>query len=421
MIPLLVVAPLSVALSHGAPRPRSKASGAVVSHLASKPSVANRPQPSPFADTAPSDGSSGQLAVDVGRSHVIRVPDEITKVSITDPKTADVAVLSGHEVLVNGKRPGITSLIVWTRKGHRNYDVMVNVDTGLLQRTIAFVTGAHDIVVERVGDSIILAGKVANTSEIARAQKVAEGFAPKVINLLQAAAVQQVEVDVDVIETEKTGGLNAGMHWGSAHTSPNGDTSFNPDYLTFGETGGPPFGGKNLLSFGQLDRVAAQLSFLVSTGRAKLLADPKLVAISGGKANFLVGGEVPVPEAQQFGNVTVTWREYGVKLNIEPTVLPDGRVDLKVNPEVSTLDFADGVRVGQFLIPALSSRKAGTEVILKPGQGLIIGGLLQHNTTENVQKFPFLGDIPILGELFKSRQYQKNETELQILVTPKLV
>lgn len=397
MIPILAVIPASAV--HAA-------------HPASPQPSVSAPAPAPAIH---------QLSVSVGKSQVVSLPANITKVSITDPRTADVAVLSKREVLVNGKRPGVTSLIVWTRKGRKEFDVMVDVDTGMLQQTIQYVTGAKDVTVERVGDAVILAGKVPESSDIDRAQKVAEAFAPKVINLLQAGAVQQVEVDVDVIETDKTGGGSVGVQWGSAHTPPNGDTTFSQNYLTFGETGGPPYGGKNLLSFGQLDRVAAQLNFLISHGKAKLLADPKLVAVSGGKANFLVGGEVPVPEAQQYGNVTVTWREYGVKLDIEPTVLADGRIDLKVNPEVSTLDYANGVKVGQFLIPALSSRKAGTEVQLEPGQGLIIGGLLQHNTTEDVSQLPLLGDIPILGELFKSHSFQKNETELQILVTPKLL
>jgi pilus assembly protein CpaC len=361
------------------------------------------------------------LAVAVGRSQVVSVSHDITKVAITDPHIADVAVLSKREVLVNGKAPGTTSFIVWTSSGRRPFDVLVRVDAALLKQTITFATGARDIAVEHVNDSVILSGKVARSSQVDMAGKIAAGFAPKVINLLAADTVQQVQVDVHVLETSRTEGHDMGVKWGSVHQSPTGERTFQGDILTLGETDGPLFGGRNLLSFGQLDRVASQLKFLVSSGQAKVLADPKLVAQSGGKATFLVGGEVPVPEAQQYGQVTISWREYGVRLEVEPRVLEDGRIDLKVAPEVSTLDFTNGVRVGQFLIPALSSRKAATQVTLGPGEGLVIGGLLQNSQTENVEKFPILGEIPVLGELFKSRRFSHNESELQILVTPRVL
>lgn len=386
---------------------------------ASAAPVSNKPEPPPTVEKAPP--AQDALTVSVGRSQVVTLSHDITKVSITDPAIADVAVLSKREVLVNGKHPGTTSFIVWTAGGRKPFDVLVRVDAALLKQTIAFATGARDISVEHVNDSIILAGNVAKTSQVEMACKIAAGFAPKVINLLTAASVQQVQVDVHVLETARTSGHDMGVKFGSVHTTPNGEATFTGDLLTFGEVGGPPYGGRNLLTFGQLDKVAAQLKFLVSTGQARVLADPKLVAMSGGKATFLVGGEVPVPEAQQYGNVTVSWREYGVKLAVEPRVLEDGRIDLKVSPEVSTLDFTNGVRVGQFLIPALSSRKAATQVTLAPGQGLVIGGLIQNNMTENIEKFPFLGEIPVLGELFKSRRFARNETELQILVTPRVL
>lgn len=378
----------------------------------------SKPEP-PVVEKAPP--AQDALIVSVGRSQVVTLSHDITKVSITDPTIGDVAVLSKREVLVNGKRPGTTSFIVWTAGGRKPFDVLVRVDAALLKQTIAFATGARDISVEHVNDSIILAGNVAKTSQVEMAGKIAAGFAPKVINLLTAASVQQVQVDVHVLETSRTAGHDMGVKFGSVHTTPNGEATFTGDMLTLGETGGPPYGGRNLLSFGQLDRVAAQLKFLVTNGQARILADPRLVSMSGGKATFLVGGEVPVPEAQQFGNVTISWREYGVRLAVEPRVLEDGRIDLKVSPEVSTLDFTNGVRVGQFLVPALASRKAATQVTLAPGQGLVIGGLIQNTQTENIEKFPFLGEIPVLGELFKSRRFAKNETELQILVTPRVL
>jgi len=405
-------APRSAAAKPAAPRSAVAGKAVAAAALVASPSAPAYEQGKPAQDA---------LAVAVGRSQVVSVSHDITKVSITDPNIADVAVLSKREVLVNGKHPGTTSFIVWTNGGRRPFDVLVRVDAALLKQTITFATGAKDIAVEHVNDSVILSGKVARSSQVDMAGKIAAGFAPKVINLLAADRVQQVQVDVHVLETGRTEGGDFGVKWGSVHQTPTGERSFQGDILTLGETGGPPFGGQNLLSFGQLDRVAAQLKFLVNSGQARVLADPKLVAQSGGKATFLVGGEVPVPEAQQYGQVTISWREYGVRLEVEPRVLEDGRVDLRVAPEVSTLDFTNGVRVGQFLIPALASRKAATQVTLAPGEGLVIGGLIQNSQTENIEKFPLLGEIPVIGELFKSRRFARAETELQILVTPRVL
>ncbi|MBI6546149.1 MAG: pilus assembly protein N-terminal domain-containing protein, partial [Cyanobacteria bacterium NC_groundwater_1444_Ag_S-0.65um_54_12] len=287
------------------------------------------------------------ILLDVGKSLVLNLPTDITRVSIAEPAIADVALLSRREVLVNGKHPGTTSFIVWTQNTCKPYDISVQLDTRLLKKTIVAATGARELKAEYFNDAIVLSGQVAKPSQIEMAGKIAGSFAAKIVNLLKSDTTPQVEVAVHVIEALRSSGHDLGIKFGSVHTTPNGETQFNPDLLTFGETAGPPYGGSNLLTFGQLDRIAVQLKLLVSSGRARVLADPKLVAVSGGKATFLVGGEVPVPEAQQYGNVTIAWREYGVRLAVEPRVLEDGRVDLKVEPEVSTLDFANGVRIGQ--------------------------------------------------------------------------
>ncbi|HBN08114.1 MAG TPA: secretion system protein, partial [Cyanobacteria bacterium UBA8530] len=142
---------------------------------------------------------------------------------------------------------------------------------------------------------------------------------------------------------------------------------------------------------------------------------------SGGKASFLVGGEVPIPMAQAQGQVTIDWKEYGVKLDISPQVMASGKISLKVKPEVSSLDFNNGVRINNFLVPALQSRKAETQVVLRDGQSLLIGGLIQNQESKNIEKLPFLGDIPVLGQLFRSDNFQNNETELNVIVTPHLL
>lgn len=374
--------------------------------------------------------SDEQLPVSVGKSQVVTVPSDVTKVSITDPTIADVAVLSKKDVLINGKKPGTTNLIVWTKQRRITYDVVVRVDAGLLKATIQKATGAKDLQVEVVNDAVLLYGKVDRTSQAQMAEKLASGFATRVINLLAPTAVQQVQVDVEVVELNKGGASELGIKWGQMLRTANGEDFFESDRLSTIQS--DPRNPRNnqpgaaLLSgggtaFGLYERIAARLNLMVQNGTARVLAKPNLVAVSGGKAEFLAGGEIPLPISQQQGQVTFDWKPYGIKLLIEPTVLEDGRISMKVAPEVSQLDYSNAVRVANFVVPAVSSRRAETQLVLNQGQGLAIGGLIQNTETKTVESVPLLGQIPILGELFKSTKFQRNETELTILVTPRLV
>lgn len=374
--------------------------------------------------------SDESLPVSVGKSQVVTVATDVTKVSVTDPAIADVAVLSKRDVLINGKKPGTTNLIVWTKNRRITYDVVVRVDAGLLRATIQKATGAKDLQVEVVNDSVLLYGKVDRTSQAQMAEKLASGFASRVINLLAADAVQQVQVDVEVVEMNKGGASELGIKWGQMLRTANGEDFFEADHLGAiqsdarnprnGQPGSALLSGGNT-AFGLYERISARLNLMVQNGSARVLAKPNLVAVSGGKAEFLAGGEIPLPISQQQGQVTFDWKPYGIKLLIEPTVLEDGRISMKVAPEVSQLDYSNAVRVANFVVPAVSSRRAETQLILREGQGLAIGGLIQNNETKTVEQMPLLGNIPILGELFKSTKYQRNETELTILVTPHLV
>ena len=374
--------------------------------------------------------ADGTLPVSVGMSQVITVGGEVTKVSVTDPAIADVTALSKKDVLINGKKPGTTNLIIWTKSKRFTYDEVVRVDSGLLKATILKATGAKDLQVEVVNDAVLLYGKVDRTSQVQMAEKIASGFAPRVVNLLAANAVQQVQVNVEVVELSKNAGSELGIKWGQMTRTSNGEDNFDADHVGMiqqdprnprnGQTGSAliPMGST---AFGLYERIAARLNLLVQNGSAKVLAKPNLVAVSGGKAHFLVGGEIPVPIAQLQNQVTFEWKPYGIKLDIEPTVLEDGRIQMRVAPEVSQLDYNNAVRVANFVVPAVTSRVAETQVVLNQNQGLAIGGLLQNTESKAVEQLPFIGSIPILGELFKSTKYQHDETELTILVTPRLV
>lgn len=370
--------------------------------------------------------SDEPLPVSVGKSQVVTVTGEVTKVSVTDPAIADVTVLSKKEVLLNGKKPGTTNMIIWTKSQRLTYDVVVRVDAGLLKASIQKATGAKELQVEVVNDAVLLYGKVDRTSQIQMAEKIASGFAPKVVNLLNAAAVQQVQVDVEVVELSKSGADELGIKWGQMTRTSSGEDTFDPDHTGLIQTdprnprNNQPLSNLGGTAFGLYERISARLNYLVQNGNAKILARPNLVAVSGGKAEFLAGGEIPVPIAQQQQQVTFEWKPYGIKLAIEPTVLEDGRIAMKVAPEVSQLDFNNAVRLANFVVPAVSTRRAETQLVVNEGQGLAIGGLLQNTESKSVEQLPLLGNIPILGELFKSTRFQHNETELTILVTPHL-
>lgn len=369
----------------------------------------------------PTPALARSIDVAVAKAEVIDLPQGVTQVSITDDSIADVVLANRTCLLVNGKKPGSTTLIVWVKGKRLKYDVNVrsgSVDLSRLRVMLGKVLGETDssgVKLDAVGERVVLMGRVPKPSQVDAAAKVAGGFAQNVVNLLASETPPQVGVDVQVVEMRRARGNETGIDWGSLRITPTGDAVFMGQLMTFAETA-----ASSTMTFRQFDRLAAQLHLLVSEGHARVLAKPNLVTVSGGKASFLVGGQIPIPQIQQLGQVTVSWRDYGVKLDVEPLVREDGRIALKVKPEVSSLDYNNAVRVGGFTIPSLSTRQAETQVILRPGESLAIGGLIQETETQNVDKLPLLGDIPILGALFSSTQFQKDETELAILVTPRL-
>lgn len=301
------------------------------------------------------------LRLEPGQAEVLILPVDIRRVAVTLPGVADVTLAGRRELLVQARGEGRTSLWIWHRGGRERREVVVASKPSLSGR---------------------------------------------------------VEVHVQVLETRLTDRQEAGVTWGSLVQGPDAQVRYEPGQMTFGEA--VP-GALRPAGFGLVDRIAANAKAMLRDGRARLLADPRLVADSGSEATFLVGGEVPVPVAQQFGNTTMTWREYGIRLAVAPKVLPDRRIRLKVAPEVSNLDQAHGLRLGTLDLPGLGSRKASTEVTLASGQALIMSGLIQEGEDEVVDRVPLLGDLPLLGALFRHRRTERQRTELTIVVTPRLL
>jgi pilus assembly protein CpaC len=388
----------------------------------------------------------------VGRSTVVNLGTPITRVSLTSPDVADALVTSPNELLINGKTPGTISMFVWDRAGAiRRYEIVVQRDLARLQEQMKQLFPAESIDVQSNGRNIVLSGSVTNKDVIERAVNLASGYVDKkdeVVTLLkmqEGAPTNQVLLRVRFAEVSRTALTELGV---GLFTSPIGaqnwlartttgqypaptwtDQKWSKDSLDFGADVTSAEGKfsisdfLNLFLFNAKYDLGAAIRALQQRGLFESLAEPNLVAESGKEASFLAGGEFPIPVAQGSGSsigITVTFKEFGVRLNFTPTVTGN-RIHLKVKPEVSSLDFANAVTINGFRIPALSTRRTETEVELGNGQTFAIAGLLNNNMTQTLQKVPGIGDIPILGLLFKSKAAQKQRTELVVMITPEIL
>ena len=416
--------------------------------------MAQSPELSPVALSAKADASA-PMAVRIlaGRSAIVDTGSPITRVSLTSADIADALVTSSSQLLVHGKTPGTISMFVWSRAGGvQRYEISVQRDVARAAEQIHNLFPKESIAVESNGRNIVLAGTVP-TKEIAdRAVDVAAGFVDKkdeVVSLLQVAPVagvtNQVMLRVRFAEVSRSALTEAGV---SFFTSPTGvqntigrvttqqfpapgfeDLKYSKDSADFGAPVKSAEGKfnfsdfLNLFLFSEKYDLGLMIKALQARGLFQSLAEPNLVAESGKEASFLAGGEFPVPVWQggANGGISVTFKEFGIRLNFTPTVVEGQRVHLKVRPEVSTLDFTNAVVLQGFRIPALSTRRTETELELRNGQTFAIAGLLNNTLNSTLQKIPGIGDIPILGQLFRSKAAQKDRTELVVMITPEIV
>ncbi|SDN27579.1 pilus assembly protein CpaC [Dendrosporobacter quercicolus] len=367
------------------------------------------------------------ISLDVSRSFCFSAGEEITRVAVADPELADVTVISKRELLVLARKPGTTTLYVWTNDGMRQ-EYAINVTNQDTQTAAAVKTmiGYAGIMVEKVGDKILLEGSVQNQLQKNRAQKIAEMYSEKVINLLEMTRPDQVRLEAKILEISTDKVKKLGIQYANAS-----DIDTEKGIVTIGPTGIFGFGqtfsnsrdSSNAKTGGYAD-INATLQALVTSGDAKVLSQPSMVTMSGEKANILIGGEMPIPMSNSEGQLTVEWREYGIKLNIEPVVDTDQSITSKVSAEVSTLDSSSAAAINLssgLSIPALRSRKAETVIQLPSGSTMAIGGLITSEEGRQITKVPFLGDLPIIGQFFRSTATSKEKKEIIILVTPTLV
>lgn len=392
----------------------------------------------------PADEGMIRIDVTLGKSQVVQLKEPFTRVSVTNPNIADVFVVTPNQILINGKTAGVTSLVVFYPTRTMFFDVAVQSDLALLAERLKQIAPREEIQVQPAQDAIILKGSVANEQMIAGAVEIASMFAPKgrVVNLLSVAEVnpQQVLLQVHVAEVARAalkelgfsiralgslmqGGTFPGIPFfpplgtlGAVTPSGSAVGRSTPDFLFTSPQGGSGF----FLSSGKRD-YAGLVQALSERSLLRTLAKPNLVTQSGKEAKFLSGGEFPFPVAQQNNTTTIEFKEFGVGLLFTPVIVDGVTINLKVRPEVSTLDFSQGLQVSGFNIPVIRKNEAFTNVSLKDGESFAVAGLINNEVRQTVAKIPVLGDIPILGALFRSAQFQNNETELLFVVTVKLV
>ena len=385
----------------------------------------------------------GRVPLTAGRSTVVETDFDVTRIAVTNPAVADAVVVQPREILVDGKGAGTVSLIVWGAGRREQYDIVVSQSVSNLQQQLQTLFPGEDIQVNASEEAIILSGQVSSNPVMLRAGEIAQATSSKarVINMLQlpgGAESQQVILQVRFAEVNRRALTELGV---SLFTGPTGYKDFiarsstqqfpSPDFENLQRTeengvisnsGEITFGDfLNLFVFNTKYNIGAAIKALQSTGFFQSLAEPNLIAYNGQEASFLAGGEVPVPVVQGTTNsVTVQYKEFGVRLTFRPTIAGDV-IRLNVRPEVSTLDFANGITLSGFRIPALSTRRAQTEVELRDGQSFVIAGLLDNLTQDNTAAVPLLSKLPIIGYLFKSKSERAERTELMVLITPRLV
>ncbi|MFQ5529166.1 MAG: type II and III secretion system protein family protein [Gemmatimonadota bacterium] len=376
--------------------------------------------------------SSGVIDLAAGGSSVIETQASVTRVAIADPSIIDVLPVTARELVINGKASGTTSLLIWDAAGTRSwYSVRVSPDAANLEADLKRLFPGEDVAVEASGRSVILKGSVSNSGVAARMMDVAAkslGSAENVINEIALPRPGQVLLKVRFAEVSRGAIERAGVNL--LYTGPDG--------RVIGSTTGRPSGFRgdldgtisvlsdavNLFLFEPELNLTAFLQALESNGSFRSLSEPNLLAAHGVEASFLAGGEFPYPVVQggsNAGSVSIVFKEFGVKLDFTPYIQAGGTLRLAVAPEVSSLDFSNGLVIGGFSIPSILSRKAKTEIELADGQTFAIAGLVDNSLVADYSKIPILGDIPILGSLFRSKELRQNRSELLVLVTPYIV
>jgi pilus assembly protein CpaC len=405
------------------------------------------------------DGTDTSLKVLVGKSVVVNSVETLKRVSVSDPAIATAMIVSPNQVLIHGQTPGSITLMMWDdQERSRSYDLLVDADGTNLRRMLAEAFPGEHIAVGQSGATVVLTGNVSSKAVVDQAGGLAQTQTKNVVNMLQTADSKEVvSLQVRFAEVDRAAITQWGFNifsTGAANTI--GATSTQQFGALAGNVGGVPpgvsrgrdpatssltsggignpvtgtpavFGLTDLLNiflFRPDINLGAAIKALQQKNVLQILAEPNLLAMNGVESSFLAGGEFPFPVLQggtTYNAVTIEFKEFGVRLKFRPIIQPNGMIRLKVAPEVSALDYSNALTISGFVIPAISTRRAETEVELRDGQSFAIAGLMDNRLIDVTSKIPGIGNIPILGKLFQSASKNRNNTELLVVVTPKLV
>lgn len=365
------------------------------------------------------------------------VASGITRLAVGNPAIADVQLLSSGDFLLVGKKAGTTSLIVWSDGGRRTeYTVYVAGNDRGMSSAIQDAIGYPKVHVQMIKDRVMLRGKVENQYEHDTALKIAGlytgGDGSGVIDLLEMEHPSQIRLEAQIIEINSDYTKNLGIQYWSqtpgSNSSSGSSTGNSNSGITVG-TAGLFYGGEDFSSNrkhggwlgSHVANVNVTLQALINEGKARILSRPSITTMSGKAANILIGGRIPIPVSDGNGNVSIDWHEYGMKLNIEPVVDSEDKITSKVHAEVSTLDYSHGVKIDSFSVPGIATREAESEVNVRSGMTMAIGGLINSEDAKIVSKIPLLGDLPIIGRFFRHTSNTRDKREVIILITPTLV
>jgi pilus assembly protein CpaC len=394
--------------------------------------------------------ASEQVRLFVGRSWVInRSPMQIRRVSVADPNVADAVVVSPSQIVINAKSPGGTSILLWVDQNeqHEQYEVIVDIDVSAIQQKVREIFPQEPVNVATSKDAVVVSGRVSSMEIAETIMQVVSAAAPKVVSALEIPAPPppgEVQLAVKFAEVDRAALSQFGVNFFSPGSRPGpgstvgaaGTQQFGPpqvDSITANSVRSGPDGITatvtlsdvlNIFVFRPDIDLGVLIRAMQQENLLQILAEPNLLTQVGKEANFLAGGEFPYPVVQGGANnnaISIQFREFGVRLGFTPTLTPEGKIHLRVEPEVSALDFANALTISGFTIPALSTRRVQSEMDLADGQSFAIAGLVDDRLTRVAQKIPGLGDIPILGNLFRSWSTNRSKTELLVVVTPRIV
>ncbi len=390
---------------------------------------------SPLAFTSTAHAESGvihlsssqntkTMKITKAKPKTVRTDRSFNEIVVGDPEVATVSPLTDRSFYVVGTKPGTTGIALYDSESNLIglLDIEVGANTNQINQALNAALPKSSVKATTSNGRVILKGKTNGAASAAKAREIAKKFDPDLVDTVKIVGSQQVKLEVRFIEARRNNGKELGISTRTrrgtgSQTIPTADGTL-IDYLT----GGTAVGSFITTIIESGTNVDILINALQEQGLARSLAEPNLVALSGDTASFLAGGEFPIPVAQDEGTITIDYKPFGVGLKFTPTVLDNGLINLKLAPEVSEIDPTNEVAVGENLsVPGLVVRRAETTLELRDGQTFVLGGLLQKGSTYNKRQLPWIGDVPILGALFRSSEFQKEETDLVIIVTPRLV